>query len=416
MSDAQTSVTPDLHFDVVIVGAGLVGASMACSLALHPDCADLSIAVIEAAEPGQPYSGDNFDPRVVALTHASQELLETAGVWQQVLEHRACAYTDMHVWDADGTGEIHFDAREVQRDCLGHIVENSIITSLLWQRLQQLEQITVLHPVKLDKIHHNASAGQCAIVLDDGRCISSQLLVAADGANSRVRTLLKMATRQWDYGHNAIVCTVKTQKPHQFAARQRFLDTGPLAFLPMQVDANAEFDEYHSSIVWSASTDVAQYLMDLPDAVFREKLTDAFEGRLGDVEHVSQRYSIPLRQRHAIDYIMPGVALVGDAAHTIHPLAGQGVNLGFLDVMALRDEIARACHRGLPMDEPSILKRYQRNRKWHNLAMMAVMEGFKTLFGSDQLPLRWARNEGMRRVNNLGALKNLIVKQAMGLQ
>lgn len=415
MSNAETSATADLYFDVVIVGAGLVGASMACSLALSPECEGLSIAVIEASEPVQPYEGDNFDPRVVALTHASRELLESVGIWEQIQAHRACAYTDMQVWDADGTGQIHFDAREVQQDCLGHIVENSIITSALWQRLQQLEQVTVLHPAKLEKIHHNASAGNCTLLLEDGRSVSSQLLVAADGANSRVRSLLKVETREWDYGHNAIVCTVKTRQPHQFTAWQRFLETGPLAFLPMQLAADAEFDEYHSSIVWSATSDVAGYLMDLPDDAFREKLCEAFEGQLGAVDQVSQRYSIPLRQRHAKDYTLPGVALVGDAAHTIHPLAGQGVNLGFLDVMALRDEIIRACVRGLPMDEPSILKRYQRNRKWHNLAMMGVMEGFKSLFGADHLPLRWIRNEGMRRVNNLGALKNLIVKQAMGL-
>ena len=415
MTNAHTSATVDLNFDVVIVGAGLVGASMACSLATHPDCEGLSIALIEAAEPSEPYSGDNFDPRVVALTHASRELLESVGIWGDVKNHRVCAYTDMHVWDADGTGQIHFDAREVQQDCLGHIVENSIITSLLWQRMQQLDRITLLHPAKLDKIYHNASAGNCTIALEDGRNVNSRLLVAADGANSRVRSLLSMETREWDYGHNAIVCTVKTERPHQFTAWQRFLETGPLAFLPMQVGNVAEFDEHHSSIVWSAKTDVADYLMGLPDEAFKEKLGEAFEGKLGTIEHVSKRFSFPLRQRHAKDYILPGGALAGDAAHTIHPLAGQGVNLGFLDVMALRDEIARACRRSLPADEPSILKRYQRNRKWHNLAMMSVMEGFKTLFGSDELPLRWMRNEGMRRLNNLGVLKNLIVKQAMGL-
>ncbi|WP_423896248.1 UbiH/UbiF/VisC/COQ6 family ubiquinone biosynthesis hydroxylase [Candidatus Pelagadaptatus aseana] len=408
-------MTADLHFDVLIVGAGLVGGAMACALAEHPACEALSIGLIEASEPAASPSGTEFDPRVVALTHASQELLEDIGIWHDVLRQRACAYERMHVWDAEGTGDIQFDASEVQRECLGHIVENSVITSLLWRKMQDHPGIELLHPAQLSQLSHNPRDGASLIELADGRSVAAKLLIAADGAHSKVRGILNMETREWDYGHSAIVSTVTTSEPHQFTAWQRFLEIGPLAFLPLQVGSQADFDEYHSSIVWSAKTEVAQELMALSDEAFCQRLGDAFEGRLGDVTAVAKRFSFPLRQRHAKEYILPGVALIGDAAHTIHPLAGQGVNLGFLDVIALSEEIIRACRRDLPLNEPSILKRYQRNRKWHNLGMMAVMEGFKTLFGSDDLPLRWLRNEGMRRVNNLGALKNLIVKQAMGL-
>jgi 2-octaprenylphenol hydroxylase len=418
MSQPQASTSEpvqtasSLTFDVVIVGAGLVGATMACALAGSDHCKNLSVAIIEAYAPASP--AEEYDPRVVALTQASQQLLNSVGVWNDVVMKRACAYTNMDVWDADGTGQIQFDCRDVQQNYLGHIVENSVITQLLWERLQELPQITLLHPAALTELHNN-SDGSCHITLEDGRLITSQLLVAADGANSKIRQLLGIETREWDYGHNAIVTTVKTQNPHQFTAWQRFLSTGPLAFLPLQRDANAHREEFYSSIVWSAESDYANHLMTLTDSEFMACLGEAFEYKLGPVTEVAKRYSFPLRQRHAIDYIQAGVVLIGDAAHTIHPLAGQGVNLGFLDVQALFTEIERACERDLPLTEPSILRRYQRNRKSDNLGMMSVMEGFKALFAGNDLPVRWLRNEGMRRLNNISLLKSAIIKQAMGL-
>lgn len=413
MIDNKNDSTSALQFDVVIVGAGLVGATMACAIAVNQSCQSLRIAVIETLEPIAP--SEAFDPRVVALTQASQKLLDEVGVWQGVLAERACAYTNMDVWDAEGTGRIQFDCHEVQQNHLGHIVENSVVTKLLWQRLKQLPQITVLHPAALvDWQRHDYDSGG-EIVLSDGRQLTTALLIAADGANSNVRKLLNMATREWSYDHDAIVTTVKTQKPHQFTAWQRFLSTGPLAFLPLQEATQQNDQEYYSSIVWSADKDCAKQLMLLSDAEFKVALADAFEYKLGEVVAVAKRYSFPLKQRHAVDYIKANVALIGDAAHTIHPLAGQGVNLGFLDVQALATEIARACDRDLSPAEPSVLRRYQRNRKSDNLGMMSIMEGFKFLFGRDELPVRWLRNEGMRKLNSLGLLKSAIVKQAMRL-
>ena len=224
-----------------------------------------------------------------------------------------------------------------------------------------------------------------------------------------------METREWNYGHDAIVTTVRTEQPHQYTAWQRFLPTGPLAFLPLQTGGDDSKSAHYSSIVWSVKSELTSELMALDDAQFAQQLAAAFEQRLGEVEQVAQRFSFPLRQRHAVNYVQPGIALLGDAAHTIHPLAGQGVNLGFLDVCAMRDEILRACRRQLPLNDVSILKRYQRARKSHNLSMMGVMEGFKRLFGANHLPTRWMRNEGMRTLNNLPMLKNAVVKQAMGL-
>lgn len=412
MSPAAASDATAQQYDVIIIGAGLVGSAMACALAADPRGEDLRIAVVEAGGEPRLYTGTEFDPRVVALTHASQELLDSVGAWALITQQRACPYTDMEVWDAEGTGSIHFDSREVHRPCLGHIVENGVATAALLQRLTAYPQITLVRPARVKHLLRLDDDQGIQVVLEDGGNLTGSLLLAADGANSKVRELANLATREWHYGHDAIVTTVRTEQPHQFTAWQRFLPSGPLAFLPLQTDSG---DAHYCSIVWSADSDLAAQLMTLSDDDFARQLGAAFEQRLGAVTGVARRFSFPLRQRHAVDYIQPNLALLGDAAHTIHPLAGQGVNLGFLDVCAMRDEILRACGRQLPLADYSILKRYQRARKSHNLAMMGVMEGFKRLFGANQLPVRWLRNEGMRQLNRVPLLKNAVVRQAMGL-
>ncbi|MBR9912896.1 MAG: UbiH/UbiF/VisC/COQ6 family ubiquinone biosynthesis hydroxylase [Gammaproteobacteria bacterium] len=418
-SDSARAVpAPALEYDVIIVGAGLVGAAMACALAFtegQVGAAPLRIAVLDAgAEPAR-FSGCEFDPRVVALTRASEQLLDSVGAWTQICAERACAYTDMEVWDAAGTGHIHFDCREVQQRNLGHIVESSVVTRALLERLGQNPAVSLLRPARVLELQRDDEQGLSQLQLDDDRRLVAPLVLAADGANSKLRQLAGIPTREWDYGQRAIVTTVRTSESHGYTAWQRFLDSGPLAFLPLQVALDDGLCSHYSSIVWSVTPELAGELMQLSDARFQQRLGAAFEQRLGEVTAVARRFDFPLRQRHATEYIGPGLALLGDAAHTIHPLAGQGANLGLLDVAALRDEILRAQSRQLPLSEPSILKRYQRNRRGHNLGMMALMEAFKRLFGADQLPVRWARNEGMRTLNSLPLLKNAVVKQAMGL-
>ena len=221
-----------------------------------------------------------------------------------------------------------------------------------------------------------------------------------------------MDTREWDYRQQAIVCTVKTQHSHRATAWQSFLSSGPLAFLPLR---SAAGDDHHCSIVWSADTARAEQLMALDDQAFAEALERGLESRLGKIEFVDKRHAFPLRQRHARDYTQPGLALVGDAAHSIHPLAGQGVNLGLLDAAVLAEEILRAGERQVDLYDPSLLQRYQRRRAANNLGMMALMEGFKRLFGETALPVRWLRNVGMSMVDSAGPAKNLIAEQAMGL-
>ena len=407
-------------FDVVIVGAGMVGAAFATRLASLPYSDNLNIAIIEvrpfsapALASGSETSGSDeaFDPRVVALTEASRALLDDIGVWQQIAADRVCPYRKMQVWDADGTGEISFDCAEIRQASLGHIVENSLILSALLQKIGENRNIELLCPASVAGVEMLPDS-KVQVSLEAGECLETTLLVAADGAQSRVREMCGLKLREWAYGHHAIVTTITTEKPHGFTARQRFMSTGPLALLPLQT---RDGDCHHCSIVWSQQPDVAEQLMALDDQAFCRALGQASEYCLGEIISVDKRFSFPLRQRHAIDYIKPGVALVGDAAHTIHPLAGQGVNLGFQDVVVLAEEVGRAVERGLSPGDTLVLGRYQRRRKPRNLAMMATMEGFKRLFEEEALPVRLLRNFGLSEVDRIGPLKNQIVRQAMDL-
>jgi 2-octaprenylphenol hydroxylase len=222
---------------------------------------------------------------------------------------------------------------------------------------------------------------------------------------------MEFQTREWDYGHRAIVATVQVAEPHRDTAWQRFLPSGPLAFLPLPGTEDAHF----CSIVWSVEEQLADRLLELEDEAFCRDLDRAFEGNLGGVIGSGPRFAFPLRQRHAVDYVQPGVALVADAAHTIHPLAGQGINLGLQDVSALAQELIAGRERGISPGRPEVLARYQRRRKGENLLMMGAMDGFKRLFEHQALPARWLRNAGMRGVGRIAPLKQRLMRHAMGI-
>lgn len=407
------------HFDIVIVGGGMVGAALAADIARRPECAHVRLAVVDAGDTPCAYSGQNFDPRVVALSEKSQQLLERVGAWSAIAERRACAYRAMYVWDGEGTASIEFCAEDVHKAQLGHIVENSVVVRALHQCLAALPAITLLQGRHVKGFHRSVD-GVCELVLQGPvatqcKSVSCSMVVAADGAHSTLRDLAHIDTREWDYGQTAIVTTVKTAQPHQNTCWQRFTQQGPIALLPLQVSARGAPSECSVSLVWSADTVLADELMALDAQAFCQRLGRAVEWRLGDIMQSDQRFAISLRQRHAMAYVAPGLALVGDAAHTIHPLAGQGVNLGFYDVDALATEIDRACQRKVPLTDRSILRRYQRQRQTHNLAAMLSMEGFKRLFGADALPLRWARNTGMALLNKQLFLKKQLTKIASGI-
>lgn len=400
-------------FDVLIVGGGIAGAALARAL----QDTDLKLALVEAnaidnsgvlASPDPGVAG--FDARVSAITPASRHLLDELGAWEHIEGCRTCPYQHMQVWDAEGTGSIDFHASELDAPALGYIVENRVLTSALLRDLDKSPQLSLFSPARLQGLSLEETGPR--LELEDGSSLSGRLLVAADGALSRVRELADFRTREWDYGHHALVATVQTERYHEEIARQRFMATGPLAFLPL----SSQGEKHFCSIVWSAEPDRAEQLLALEDAEFCEELGAALEHRLGQVCAVSRRFSFPLRQRHAVDYVQPGLALVGDAAHSIHPLAGQGINLGLQDVAALAGEIKSARSRGANPGAIEVLRRYQRQRKGENMVMMAAMDGFKRLFGERGLPVRWLRNAGMRLVGQSGPLKHRLMRHAMGVR
>ncbi len=399
------------RFDIAIIGAGIAGTALAAALSGQ----GLSIVLVEAqplVPPDLPTECDllQFDPRVSALTPRSRKLLERLGAWEAIAAYRQLPYRHMTVWDAQGTGQIEFDCAEVNAPVLGHIVENRAIISALLQQVSAAADVTLLSPVRLEACTRLGSCGM-RVELEGGDTLETDLLVAADGALSRVRDMMEFNTREWDYGHRAIVATVAVEHSHEDTAWQRFLPSGPLALLPLPSGC----DRHYCSIVGSLQENLVDSLLELDEPAFCAELERAFERRLGAVLGSSRRFAFPLRQRHAVDYVQPGVALVADAAHTMHPLAGQGINLGLQDVAVLAEEIVAGRGRGANPGQLELLRRYQRRRKGENLLMMAAMDGFKHLFEHDALPLRWLRNAGMRGVNQLVPVKQQLMRHAMGL-
>ena len=404
-------MTQPSEADLVIVGAGMVGLTLAALLA----DSGLKIRVLESREiePQQALAWElsqratGYDPRVSALTVASQQVLSVAGVWEQIQQMRLMPYRAMDVWDGEGTGQIRFDCTELHEPCLGHIVENRVTQAALTQQIAEQKNVEFSTGVEIVEMTEADADSQRLLTLNNGEQCRARCIVAADGALSSTRRLAGIGMWEWDYGHHAIVTTVTTEECNRATCWQRFTDDGPLAFLPLP--------EGLSSIVWSTSPDHAKALMALDETEFCQALEQAFESRLGKVLHADQRFVFPLRQRHARQYVKAGFAAIGDAAHTIHPLAGQGVNLGLMDAAALAETVLDGLEAGVQWNTAFNLRRFQRSRQSENLQMAATMEGFKQLFNSTEPLARLLRNSGMNLMNRFSPVKNHLVQQAMGL-
>lgn len=391
------------HYDIIIVGAGMVGATLACGLAEEAE--QLNIALVDAHAPNLDWDSDSYDMRVSAITRSSQALLKNVGAWEYIVQQRLQAYQEMFVWDAEGNGEVHFDSADMGETDLGHIIENRVIVKALHQRIKELPQITLLCPASLEKIEFNHD--KTRLILEDKTKLSANLVVAADGSRSWVIQQADIAVKGWDFDQAALVTTVKTEKYHQDTAWQRFLTTGPLAFLPLT--------NGHSSIVWSTSPDEAKRLTEISEDAFAVELEQAFESKLGKIESVAKRAVFPLRLFETLNYVKPRLALVGDAAHTIHPLAGQGVNLGLADVASLITVIVDALNDKKDPGDFKVLRRYERWRRAENRTMLLAMDGLKRVFGSELSVVKNIRSAGLNLTNKITPLKNIIMQQAMGL-
>jgi 2-polyprenylphenol 6-hydroxylase len=403
-------------YDVAIVGGGLVGLVFATLMAKK----EFDVALVDASSLAPTdLSLQQSQLRVSAINPASKKILENMGIWATV--ERYCAFEKMFVWDSVGRGEIQFDCTEIGQPCLGYIVENAVLHNALLTELKKYSNVTIFanaepkamviespsRPVRSSQHQGDLATDSIVLQLAEQQ-IRAKLLVGADGGKSWVRRYAHIDCHEWSYDHEALVTTVATETKHQKTAWQCFLPSGPLALLPL-------LDENTCSVVWSASPMEINRLKNLTEAAFNLEITNAFEYRLGNIQRITNQISIPLTMRHAKEYINSRLALIGDAAHTIHPLAGQGANLGFMDALALACHIDTARSKNKDWGEYSLLRKYQRLRKSENWLMILGMEVFKRLFESKSQFFVSGRSFGLSAINNREYLKNKFIYHATGL-
>ncbi len=392
------------ELDVILVGAGIAGSAMA--LALVRD--GFNVAVIEARPPSAWSIDDEVDARVVALAADAVAFFDDLGVWSEVLASRASPYRRMHVWDALAPGHLEFDSADRGEHALGWIVENRLLQHVLWRALREAaddgKSLSLRCPAEVTTIENETDG--IVLNLADGTRLRSRLLIAADGANSPIRQQLGIATRDRDYGQRAIVAQVGTERAHEATAWQRFQPGGPLAFLPLA--------DGRSSIVWSLQNDEAIRLLALDDAAFCAELGCALDFRLGAITSTTQRFAFPLRMRLAERYVAGRCVLVGDAAHAVHPLAGQGLNLGLRDVRNLREQLQRARSRNSDLGAAHLLRRYERERRSENTLAASSFSVIESSFGSDSTAIAGLRGLALGMANRITPLKRLLGDAAAG--
>jgi len=415
-------------FDLLIVGGGMVGACFAALAAGQRELAELRIALLDAHPPTLPPPDTDVDLRVSAVSRASQRILESVAAWSKIPERHRSEYTEMRVWDAGGqphgAGSIQFSASATSERCLGSIIENRRLQWALYESSALRQRVTVLR-AELSGLE--LADEQAIATLADGRRITAALVVGADGAASVSRRLAGIDTRGWSYQQHAFVTHVSTTLPHRHTAWQRFLPTGPIAFLPLA--------DGRSSIVWTTTPEHAQQLVAAAPEQLAAELEAALgtlDGRAGDAESGAERAEsvlgritvagprahFPLKLTHAQVYAKPRFVLVGDAAHAVHPLAGQGVNLGFLDCAALVQVLAQALAAGgnvASLAELRVLRRYERWRKSENTLALGLIDGLNRLFSNADPVLSVARRLGLASVNRSAFAKRWLIGRAMGI-
>ncbi|WP_158879865.1 UbiH/UbiF/VisC/COQ6 family ubiquinone biosynthesis hydroxylase [Rhodanobacter sp. L36] len=390
--------TPSL--DVAIVGGGMVGAAAALSLAR----AGFRTALLEAREPAPWNQSDEVDLRVVGLAPSSMALLDEMDVWTSIRKSRSSAYSRMHVWDAESGSAIDFDAASDGRDMLGCIVENNLVQWMLWHALEAAG-VQRLCPAEVRGFE--AIDDRIEIERMDGQTLAASLLVAADGAGSPLRKLAGIGTRGRDYAQRAVVAHVATERPHESTAWQRFLTTGPLALLPLA--------DGRSSLVWSLPDAEARRVLALDERAFIDQLGVASDYRLGRIVATTPRAAFPLKLQLAENYQADRMVLLGDAAHAVHPLAGQGVNLGLRDVAELRDTLVAARDAGRDIGAAHVLRRYARRRRSADTLDALGFDALARIYAWQSPSLVAARGLGVRLLDRIDPLKRRIAEHAAGI-
>lgn len=389
-----------MNSDVIIVGGGVVGLTLAALLANQ----NYSVVVLERKSPYFMEKKEGVDLRVRAINRASENIFKNLGVWEKMERLGLAPYHDMYVWDGVQKGNVAFSCFDVGEKNIGYIVENRVLMEALWRYLENKENVKFFVPCELNSIENLPN--HISVSLKNNEKLSSKLLVAADGANSWVREQLGLEVIKSDYKQTAVVTTVQTEMPHAKTARQIFLPEGTLALLPLA-------DPHQCSIVWATTPDHADRLKTIEEEHFNVAVTSAFEAKLGALKALDQRISFPLMMRHIKAYTTDRVAVIGDAAHTIHPLAGQGLNLGLLDAACLAEVISET---GGDIGQHAVLRKYERWRKGDTWKMIVAMEGFKRLFTSKNTLLGQMRSLGLKGVDKLPMIKNQFIEHALGLK
>jgi len=389
--------------DVVIAGAGVAGATLANILGRNA----IGSIIVDVAKSGKPDSQPVADPRTLSITTASARLLASINVWQKLPPARIGYFRQMHVWDEHSHGDIFFDSADICEPVLGYIVEQALLEKSLNEAISFLPDSKVIADTRIDSFYTDND--KVVVELSNGQRIHAKLLVAADGSNSPVRRLADLRYDRHEYQQQALACVVTTSLPHDHIARQRFLGSGPLAFLPLA-------DPHSCGIVWSTSPAHAQSLLTMPEHEFCKQLQLSIQHSLGEITASGPRSAFKLARALAPQYVADRLVLVGDAAHCVHPLAGQGANMGLLDVAALAELILAAKKSNHSIASRTVLRRYERWRKGENQRMLVVLDGLKYLFGHDNDVIRKLRGFGLNTVNSASCIKNLIMKRATGLE
>lgn len=385
--------------DVIIVGSGIVGLVLAHALARSTS---LSICILEAQTALPVWSHERYHHRVSAISLASQHILQSLDIWNDVKAKRISPFTDIFVWDGAGKGEIQFRSQDIAEAVLGYIIENNAIHATLLEKLSHYPNVSIKTGVSLKTVM--IENNQCRCEMQNEEFIDAKLIVGADGGNSWLRKQMKVESIVTDYQQQAIVAMVETQEPHQKMARQVFLPSGPLAFLPLNKPCL-------SSIVWSLPSHRASELMALDKASFENELSVAFD-RLGQITQSEPRFTFPLTAAHSDRYVLDRVALIGDAAHTIHPLAGQGLNLGMEDAMVLADVIKEAIINKRDYGSYHVLRKYERKQRTQNKLMLQSVDGLKSLFASNSKSLQFIRSLGLNCIDHTAWAKNIFSRYA----
>jgi len=433
MPAAQTeSSAPSLTTDVAIVGGGMVGMTLAIALGQS----GLSVAVLDRADPAD-YDSEPYDGRASAVAHGSAVMLKGLGLWtgptdDSRIDTRACRIDDIRVSDGSSRLFLHYDHLDLNAPSedrgdafvpldsppMGYIVENRAIRRALLARLTDLPTVSFLAPAALaddDESGITMEPGKVTLRLSDGRRVHAALLVGADGVRSAVRSRAGIHTAGWEYDQVGIVCTARFPKPHRNVAHERFLPAGPFALLPMVPEAAPPAAAPHrASIVWTERKDHARAMLALDDRAFGEEMTRRFGPSLGPLSIAGRRWSYPLGVMHVERTVGPRLALVGDAAHRIHPIAGQGLNLGLRDVAALAEVLVDAARIGRDPGDTTVLERYQRWRRFDTMSLIAATDGLNRLFSTALPPVRLVRDLGLAMVDRIGPLKRVFMRHAMG--